>query len=59
MLDRGNHKSVKNRGEDLRNLIKKDVEFGYQLPIIQEAVLQILHAYIAPYGIVDQTTIND
>jgi len=58
-LAHSNHKSTKDRAEDLKKLVKKDVEFGYQLPITKEAALKIPHAYIAPYGIVDQTTIND
>ena len=59
MLARGNHKSAKDRAEDLKSLVRKDIECGFQLPISQEAVLKIPHACIAPYGIVDQTTIND
>jgi len=58
-LKRGNHKSAKSWDADLMNLVTKDVQFGFQMPITTEAALKIPHACLAPYGIIDQTTLDD
>ena len=42
----------------LRKLIGKDVAAGFQLPTTVESLRFIPHAYISPYGVIHQTTID-
>ena len=58
-LERGNHKSTRNREEDLQQLVYKDILYGFQMPITIEAALKIPHACISPYSIVDQLTLDE
>ena len=43
-LNQGNHKSANTQPKDLSDLVSKDINFGFQLPVTKEAALRIPHA---------------
>ena len=58
-IERGKHKSARSREADLKLLVHKDIVHGFQLPITPEAAMRIPHVYLAPYGIVEQSTLDE
>ena len=58
-LERGNHKSALRKEKVLEKAFKKEVEFGYQLPLKTSHILKIPGARLSPMGVADQLTISD
>lgn len=55
----GNHKGAFTKPVLLRNLISKDVKYGYSLPIPLSHVASIPGLVMAPLNIMAQNTINE
>jgi hypothetical protein len=58
-LARGNHKSAQGHEAKLIDMLKEEVERGWQLPLPRSAALMIKGCKVAPLGIVAQTTIDE
>ena len=58
-IDRGNHKSARDRPDVLRAQVLEDVTHGFALPIPAKVVPMIPGAEVAPMGLVAQNTINE
>ena len=58
-LARGNHKSAQSHEAKLIDMLKEEVERGWQLPLPQSAALMIKGCEVAPLGMVSQTTIDE
>ena len=58
-LSRGNHKSAKNNPDQVKTLLLKEVQRGWQLPLPPEKLLLLPGAILAPLGLAEQATIND
>jgi hypothetical protein len=57
-LTRGNHKSAQGHEARLIDMLKEEVEQGWQLPLPRSAALMIKGCEVAPLGMVAQTTID-
>ena len=57
-IQRGNHKSAKDRPEILVDLLSSDVRSGFALPIPIYSVYQIPDLVLAPLGIASQSSID-
>ena len=57
-IERGNHKSARDRPDVLRQQIIDDVTHGFALPLPTTCIPMIPHAEVAPMGLVAQNTIN-
>ncbi len=58
-MERGNHKSAIREKKVLGKAMKKEVRFGFQLPLLPHHPLEIPEARMAPMGVADQTSINE
>ena len=58
-LSFGNHKGAQTRSDELADLVKKDVQFGYALPLPVRIAKVLPGALFAPMNIMDQNSIND
>ena len=58
-LARGNHKSAQGHEAKLIDMLKEEVERGWQLPLPISAALMIKGCEVAPLGMVAQTTIDE
>ena len=58
-LARGNHKSARGHEAKLIEMLKEEVERGWQLPLPREAALEIRGCEVAPLGMVAQTSIDE
>ena len=58
-LARGNHKSAQGHEAKLIDMLKEEVERGWQLPLPKSAALTIKGCEVAPLGMVAQTTIDE
>ena len=56
---RGNHQSAVKNPVVLNKLIDKEAKMGFQLPITIDSIRNMPHACIAPYGIIEQQTIDE
>ena len=54
----GNHKGASKKPDLLKELVKKDVKYGYSVPIPLESVTKIPGLILAPMNIMAQDTIN-
>jgi hypothetical protein len=59
MLERGNHKSVQEDGEEVAKLLEKDVLHGFSLPVSPEIVPNIEKAMVQPAGVVKQFSLRE
>jgi hypothetical protein len=59
MLDRGNHKSVQEDGEEVGKLLAKDVLHGFSLPVSPDIVPNIEKAMVQPAGVVKQFSLRE
>jgi len=57
-LERGNHKSVVGKSEQLRALLAKDVTHGFSFPVPANTVSRIGGAMVQPCGIVSQASLQ-
>ncbi len=55
----GNHKGASTKPDLLKKLVKKDVKYGYSLPIPLETVTKIPGLILAPMNIMAQNTIDE
>jgi hypothetical protein len=58
-LARGNHKSAQGHETKLIDMLKEEVERGWQLPLPRSAALMIKGCEVAPPGMVALTTIDE
>ena len=58
-LKRGNHKSALKKEKVLESAFKKEINFGYQLPLKPSHILKIPGACLSPMGVADQLTISE
>ena len=58
-LQRGNHKSVSQDTEKVRDLLSKDVKHGFTIPLPIDCAPQIKGAMIQPLGVVKQWSLNE
>jgi hypothetical protein len=56
--ERGNHKSATVHNEELKKLIKEDVERGFTLPLPVSVLYNLPKASLAPLGCVQQSSID-
>ena len=58
-LQRGNHKLVSSRQDLLEELVQDDINSGFQVLIPINSLKLIKGGYLLPYGIADQSSINE
>jgi hypothetical protein len=58
-FQRGNHKSALKHHGKLRAIVHDDVRKEFSLPLPKEAFLEIPLSALAPYGMVEQGTIDE
>ena len=58
-LERGNHKSARDRPEKLKELVLDDVVNGFSLPLPPKKIPLLPGAVIAPHGIAEQGAIDE
>lgn len=58
-LQRGNHKSVLQDADKVRDLLLKDVKHGFTIPLPLDCAPQIKGAMIQPLGVVKQWSLNE
>jgi len=51
-ISRGNHKSSQSKIRILTKLLIKNLSLRFHLPITINAIMKILHAYVAPYVLI-------
>jgi hypothetical protein len=59
IIERGNHKSAKNRMDHVRKALGKDVLQGFSMPILPQSVLWITGAMAQPLGMAKQLTLSE
>lgn len=59
VLNYGNHKSASESRERIRQLLRKDVEHGFALPLPTEKVTSLEGLLVQPIGMVEQMSINE
>ena len=57
-IKRGNHKSATSRLEDLLSKVKRDVVYGFALPVCKSIVRRIKGAMVQPCGLAAQFTLT-
>ena len=55
----GNHKGAQARSNELADLVEKDVQFGYALPLPVRVAKALPGILFAPMNIMDQNSIDD
>jgi hypothetical protein len=55
----GNHKGASTKPDLLKKLVKKDVKYGYSIPIPLESITKIPGLILAPMNIMAQNTIDE
>lgn len=55
----GNHKSAKLEGTRVLNLLEKEVQKGWQIPITLQTLFQLPDVVLSPLGCVSQTSIDE
>ena len=58
-ITRGNHKGAKEKPTDLKNLVKKDVDYGFAIPIPTNKIMNIPGICMALVNIAPQNTIDE
>ena len=58
MMERGNHQSVQQDNKAVAELLAKDVQQGFSLPVSPELMPNLAHALVQPAGVVNQFSLQ-